>query len=53
MDLLSRILECQNDEDEDVIIKEEIDKMQNTTQLVEQLGFLDYRKCTSCYKRFI
>lgn len=53
MDLLSKILECQTDEEADVIIKEEIDKMQNTTQLVEQLGFLDYGKCTSCYKGFI
>ena len=53
MDLLSRILECQTDEEKDVIIKEEINKTQNTTQLVEQLGFLDYRKCTSCDKSFI
>lgn len=53
VDLLSKILECQTDEEADVIIKEEINKMQNSTQLVEQLGFLDYGKCTSCYKGFI
>ena len=42
MDLLSRILECKTDEEADVIIKEEIDKIQTSTQSIEQLGFLDY-----------
>lgn len=53
MDLLSRILECKTDEEADVIIKEEIDKIQTSTQPIEQLGFLDYGKCSSCYKGFI
>lgn len=53
MDLLSRLLECKNDEEADKLVKEEIDKMQNSVQPIEQLGFLDYGKIVSCYKGFI
>lgn len=53
MNLLSRLLECKNDEEADKLIKEEIDKMQNSAQPIEQLGFLIYGKSVSCYKGFI
>lgn len=53
MDLLSRILGCKTDEEVDIIIKEEIEKIQNSTKPIKQLGFLDYGKSINCYKGFI
>lgn len=53
MDLLSKILECKTDEEADIIINEELEKVQKDIAPIEQLGFLDYEKSVSCYKGFI
>lgn len=53
MDLLTQILNCKSDEEADVIITEAINKINSSTQPIEQLGFLDYDKSVSCYRGFI
>ena len=53
MDLLSRILECKTDDEADIIIKQELEKIQSNIVPIEQLGFLNYGKSVSCYKGFI
>lgn len=53
MELLTQILNCKSDEEVDVIITEAINKMNSSTQPIEQLGFLDYGKTVNYYKGFI
>ena len=53
MDLLAQILNCKSDEEADIIITKEINKINSSTPPIEQLGFLDYGKSISCYSGFI
>lgn len=52
MDLLQRILEC-NEEDIDTIIKQAIEEADFNSDKVEKLGFLDYGKSNHLFKGFI
>ena len=52
MDLLQRILEC-NEEDIDAIIQQAIEEADSNSNKVEKLGFLDYGKLNHLFKGFI
>lgn len=52
MDLLQRILEC-NEEDVDTIIQQAIEEANLNSDKVEKLGFLDYGKSNYLFKGFI
>lgn len=52
MDLLQRILEC-NEEDVDNIIKKEIEQADLNSDKVDKLGFLNYRELNYLFKGFI
>lgn len=52
MDLLQRILEC-NEEDIDTIIQQAIEEANRNSDKVEKLGFLDYGKSNYLFKGFI
>lgn len=53
MDLLTKILNCQTEKEIDEIIKTEINKLNNSSESIEQLGFLDSRTCINYHKGFI
>lgn len=53
MDLLSRITTCKTNEEVDIIVNEELERIQSNVASVEQLGFLDFGQSESCYKGFI
>lgn len=52
MDLLQRILEC-NEEDIDTIIQQAIEEEDSNSDKIEKLGFLDYGKSNNLFKGFI
>ena len=52
MDLLQRILEC-NEEDIDTIIQQAIEEADSNSDKIEKLGFLDYGKSNNLFKGFI
>ena len=52
MDLLQRIMECKDEEIDD-IIKEAIEEANANSEKIEKLGFLNYGKSNSLFKGFI
>ena len=53
MNLLERILNCNSDEEADLIITEEIKKANENGKNVDTLGFLDYGKSYNLFEGFI
>lgn len=53
MDLLERILNCNSDEEANLIIAEEIEKANDNSSKIDILGFLDYGKSNNIFKGFI